>query len=238
MPEENNRILTDHVSSYLFTPSEDADINLKQENILSDNIFFVGNIMIDTLIASMSKIDNSPILETLELKSKITGGVLPFNILTLHRPSNVDDHTSLSHLIESIVNIPNNDKVIFPVHPRSQTKVEILINKMKTNKIVCIKPLGYIEFLSLLKHAKLVITDSGGIQEETTYLGTPCITLRTTTERPVTINVGTNTLINPTESNLTDRILESIQLQRTKQTAIPKFWDGKTSERIADVLVG
>ncbi|MQG51998.1 MAG: UDP-N-acetyl glucosamine 2-epimerase, partial [SAR202 cluster bacterium] len=156
----------------------------------------------------------------------------------LHRPSNVDDTESLTKLIDSVLNVSAGHPTIFPVHPRSRDKIETIINNLKANKLICIEPLGYIEFLCLLKHATLAITDSGGIQEETTHLGTPCITLRTTTERPITISEGTNTLINPMDPNLTKRIIEVINSQSSKPARIPELWDGKTAERIVEVLIG
>ncbi|MBS40299.1 MAG: UDP-N-acetylglucosamine 2-epimerase (non-hydrolyzing) [Rhodospirillales bacterium] len=238
MPEEINRVITDHTSSYLFTPSKDATDNLLAENIDSDKIYFVGNIMIDTLVSSMGQINKSQILNTLELRPSDTSEVKPYNVLTLHRPSNVDNTESLTKLIDSIMNIPSKNPTIFPVHPRSRNKIETIINNLKTDKIICIEPLGYIEFLCLVQHASLVITDSGGIQEETTHLGTPCITLRTTTERPITISEGTNTLINPTEPNLTQRIVEAINSPKSNPPSIPELWDGKTAERITEALIG
>ena len=238
MPEEINRVITDHISSYLFTPSRDATENLLAENIGTDKIYFVGNIMIDTLVSSMGQIDKSQILQKLKLRPSDTSQIKPYNVLTLHRPSNVDDTESLTKLIDSVLNIPSQNPTIFPVHPRSRDKIETIINNLKANKLICIEPLGYIEFLCLLKHATLAITDSGGIQEETTHLGTPCITLRTTTERPITISEGTNTLINPMEPNLTKRIIEVINSQSSKPARIPELWDGKTAERIVEVLIG
>ena len=238
MPEEINRVITDHTSSYLFTPSKDATDNLLAENIGADKIYFVGNIMIDTLVSSMGQIDKSQILQKLELRPSDTSQIKPYNVLTLHRPSNVDDTESLTKLIDSVLNIPSQNPTIFPVHPRSRDKIETIINNLKANKLICIEPLGYIEFLCLLKHATVAITDSGGIQEETTHLGTPCITLRTTTERPITISEGTNTLINPMEPNLTKRIIEVINSQSSKPARIPELWDGKTAERIVEVLIG
>tara|TARA_B100000686_G_C16804888_1_gene989225 strand:+ start:9487 stop:10599 length:1113 start_codon:yes stop_codon:yes gene_type:complete len=238
MPEEINRVITDHISSYLFTPSRDATENLLAENIVADKIYFVGNIMIDTLVSSMGQIDKSQILQTLKLRQSNTSEVKPYNVLTLHRPSNVDDPESLTKLIDSVINISSKHPTIFPAHPRSRDEIETIINKLKTDKIICTEPLGYIEFLCLLKHATVVITDSGGIQEETTHLGTPCITLRTTTERPITISEGTNTLINPIEPNLTQRIVEAINSQKSKPPSTPELWDGKTAERITEVLIG
>tara|TARA_B100001559_G_scaffold320053_1_gene331039 strand:- start:1100 stop:2212 length:1113 start_codon:yes stop_codon:yes gene_type:complete len=238
MPEEINRIITDSVSSYLFTPSQDANNNLLKENISENKIFFVGNIMIDTLISSMTDIDNSSILNTMNLRAGNDSQPIPYNVLTLHRPSNVDDNTSISKLLKSILDMPMTRPTIFPVHPRSQARIEAIIDTLQADTMICIKPLGYIDFLCLVKNAKLVITDSGGIQEETTYLGTPCVTLRTTTERPITVIKGTNSLVNPNDPNLTQRILGAIRSQANKQSQIPKLWDGQTSERIADVLIG
>ncbi|MBN40713.1 MAG: UDP-N-acetylglucosamine 2-epimerase (non-hydrolyzing) [SAR202 cluster bacterium] len=237
MPEEINRIITDNISSYLFTPSEDANSNLTDENIKKDHIYFVGNIMIDTLISSMKKIDQSLILQNLNLQSQGSEKIIPYNILTLHRPSNVDDDESLATLLGAVSNLPPLNPIIFPVHPRAEGRIRSITKNINSNNMICIQPLGYIDFLCLLKNANAVITDSGGIQEETTYLKTTCITLRSTTERPITVSKGTNTLINPNEPGLTELIRDAIDAAHSKDSVIPDLWDGKTSQRIVDILL-
>ena len=238
MPEEANRIITDNLSSYLFTPSLDADKNLLQENINENIIHFVGNIMIDTLVSCMDQIHQSNILRDLNLVNATETNLKSYQVLTLHRPSNVDNEQSIKQLLQSVLAISPEKPIVFPIHPRAESRIKKIVKQLNSNRLICTQPLGYIDFLCLLKHANLVITDSGGIQEETTYLRTPCITLRTTTERPITISHGTNTLINPKDPYLTDTIANAIQLQTNKKSTIPEQWDGKTSERIADILIG
>ncbi|HCG91187.1 MAG TPA: UDP-N-acetylglucosamine 2-epimerase (non-hydrolyzing) [Dehalococcoidia bacterium] len=236
MPEEINRIITDNISEFLFTPSKDADKNLARENISANKIFFVGNIMIDTLINSMPKINNSSVLEKLGLINNHVSHIQPYTVLTLHRPTNVDNYQLLKHLLESVTSVPDISPIVFPVHPRATHLVNTICKNIDSKRLICIEPLGYLDFLKLIKESSLVITDSGGIQEETTYLQTPCITLRTTTERPITITEGTNELINPESLNLADLLKISIPNLKNKPSTIPELWDGKTGSRIAHIL--
>jgi UDP-N-acetylglucosamine 2-epimerase (non-hydrolysing) len=218
MPEEINRIVTDSISDYHWTPSEDADQNLLKEGINKSQISLVGNIMIDSYCLMKPKIDSQEIWKQFQLSKK------SYAALTLHRPVNVDDSLFLSKIFKQIEDlvIP----VIFPVHPRTKKTVE-RIGKVPKN-IKMIDPLGYVDFMSLVSEAAYIITDSGGLQEETTYLNIPCFTLRLTTERPVTITLGSNQLVT------VENILEKIQ--HPKKGQIPPLWDGRTSQRIIKVL--
>jgi len=248
MPEEINRILTDHISDYLFTTCEDANINLRQEGILVSKIFFVGNVMIDTLKQFIDLTRKSNILDNLGLKKD--GKLSKYAVLTLHRPSNVDHEDILKGIFSGLNRLSEKILIIFPAHPRTLeriksfamdnmvTYVENLSNNdlKKSNKNVWVmSPMGYIDFLNLMSHAAVVLTDSGGIQEETTILGIPCLTLRDNTERPITIREGTNTVI----GNDPERILSAsfdILENSPHGKKRPKFWDGKAAGRIVEVL--
>jgi UDP-N-acetylglucosamine 2-epimerase (non-hydrolysing) len=250
MPEEINRVLTDQISDYLFTPSSDANGNLKREGISSDKIYLVGNIMIDNLLSNLKKAQKSNIFENLGLITSSPGAsIKDYALLTLHRPSNVDHKESLREIIGALKEISKEFPIIFPMHPRTRKMVtefnlEKYFNFGKnkpqvpiklSNSIYALDPLGYIDFLGLMSKAKIVLTDSGGIQEETAVLGIPCLTLRDATERPITLAQGTNILVH----NDKKRILEGARklLKEPKRTAnCPKLWDGKTAERIIDIL--
>lgn len=230
MPEEINRILTDSISDYLFVTEKSGLVNLKREGISDEKVFFVGNCMIDSLISYLPKLP--------EL-SDLSYNLLPKNyvLVTLHRPSNVDNPERLSELIDFINKISKYKKVIFPVHPRTRKAIENNSLPINDNSsIYLIDPLGYLEFVTLMKHALFVVTDSGGIQEETTYLGIPCITLRTTTERPITVDVGTNYLIGE-DLEYAFNIYEEIFNGEKKIGKIPELWDGRAAERIVKILV-
>jgi UDP-N-acetylglucosamine 2-epimerase (non-hydrolysing) len=227
MPEEINRIVTDHVSDIHFTTSELASQNLIDEGISNKNIHFVGNVMIDTLMWQMNKIDESRILEKLNLESR------KYELLTLHRPSNVDNKVKLMEILEAF-NSNLFDKIVFPIHPRTKNSISKfdLGHLLDDDKFVIIDPLGYNDFLSLVKNSKAVWTDSGGIQEETTFLGVRCITLRENTERPETVEIGTNMLLKPSLKSILEVKKE---LSDVKYEKIP-LWDGKTSQRIIKYL--
>ncbi|GAJ46480.1 UDP-N-acetylglucosamine 2-epimerase [Holospora elegans E1] len=214
MPEEINRLVTDSISDYFWTPSKDADDNLKREGVPLDRIRMVGNIMIDTYCMMKEKIESSEKYKIFGLKKK------EYIVLTLHRPVNVDVKEKLEGIIHKVgqIDLP----IIFPVHPRTYKSLKA-IHPLPQNLALC-PPLGYIDFMSLVSNSAYVISDSGGIQEETTYLSIPCFTLRDTTERPVTVTVGSNQLISA------NNVLEKIKHPKTG--AIPPLWDGKTSERI------
>lgn len=227
MPEEINRIVTDSITDIFFTTSEVASENLVKNGIPQEKIFFVGNTMIDTLFQFQhySKIPNFYFSHSLQLT--------PYFILTLHRPSNVDHPDKLITTLREISNACKGYKVIFPVHPRTK-KMLVHHSKMFDN-IVIVDPQPYFEFIYLIQHCKAVITDSGGITEEATFLKIPCLTMRDTTERPETITQGTNVLI----GNDFDKLHKSIDLilmGKWKESSIPKLWDGKTSERIIKII--
>jgi UDP-N-acetylglucosamine 2-epimerase (non-hydrolysing) len=222
MPEEVNRVVSDQLADVLFTPSEDGDENLKREGIAAEKIHRVGNVMIDTLVRLL------PVAE------KNNGLPDRYALVTLHRPSNVDSKERLREIVETLREIGKDVEVVFPVHPRTQQK--LLEIGFAQDGLRLLGPLPYIEFLALQKSATVVITDSGGVQEETTFLRVPCLTLRTTTERPVTVSVGSNVLIGEDLSRLrmeTARVLNG----QGKKSGIPPLWDGKAAERIAEILM-
>jgi UDP-N-acetylglucosamine 2-epimerase (non-hydrolysing) len=223
MPEEINRVVTDQLSDILFTPSQDGDANLLREGIPPQRIHFVGNVMIDSLI------------RLLPVANSCTKNGLPerFALVTLHRPSNVDDGGKLHEILECLTRVSEKLEIIFPVHPRTRQRIADF--KMNTDRLRVLDPMPYIEFLSMQSRATVVITDSGGIQEETTYLGVPCLTLRTNTERPITITAGTNILIGDDRSKLIAEI-KNILAGRAKKGSVPHLWDGHAGERIADIL--
>ncbi len=231
MPEEINRILTDAISDFLFVSEPSGVRNLKNEGISEEKIFFVGNVMIDSLVAYLPKIEKSKILQTLSIE--------PFSycVVTLHRPSNVDEKNRLKEIVEMLINISYHKKLIFPVHPRTRYNLEKydLIKYMNHN-IIITEPLGYIDFISLLKTSAFVLTDSGGIQEETTFLGVPCVTLRNSTERPITVEVGTNYLVGE-DINQAYKYVNEIIDGNFKKGKIPELWDGKASKRIVNILI-
>jgi len=223
MPEEINRIVTDRLADLLFTPSEDGDLNLEREGIPADRIFRVGNVMIDSLV------------RLLPVAMKCPRNGLPdrYALVTLHRPSNVDDSASLRGILKSLLEVNEQLEVVFPVHPRTRQRIQQF--GINIEKLHLLDPLPYIEFLSLQNRAAVVITDSGGIQEETTYLGVPCLTLRSNTERPVTVSMGTNVLVGQ-DLELLNSELARILEGKAKKGSIPPLWDGHTGERIAEIL--
>lgn len=233
MPEEINRILTDHVSDFLFTTEESGNKNLKNEGIEGSKIFLVGNVMIDTLLSHKKKSEKSKILSKLKLNKS------NYAVLTLHRPSNVDNKKSLNYILEILNKIQQKIKIVFPVHPRTLKNLKHynLLNKIKNSKnIILTEPLGYLDFLSLMSNSKFVITDSGGIQEETTVLQVPCVTIRNNTERPVTIKQGTNMLVSTDKAKILEVCNKLIKGTNVKGK-IHKFWDGKAAKRIVDILL-
>lgn len=233
MPEEINRVLTDRISDLLLTPSLDGNENLLNEGVDKKKIHFVGNIMIDSLIGYLDKAKGSNIISELGLKKDEE-----YILVTLHRPSNVDERESLEMLLSAFLEIGKRTKIIFPVHPRTKKNIVSLglEQRLKKNKnLIVTEPLGYLDFLKLQLGAKMVLTDSGGIQEETTYFGIPCLTLRENTERPITIEEGTNKLVKLDEVSIITETENSLRLERSNQEP-PQYWDGKTSQRIVKVL--
>jgi UDP-N-acetylglucosamine 2-epimerase (non-hydrolysing) len=228
MPEEINRLVTDQLADILFTPSADGNENLAREGVASEKIYLVGNVMIDTLIRFLPKADELFI----QLKKELS--LDSYGLVTLHRPSNVDDESTFLPMLNVLNGLSKKLPLIFPVHPRTRQKWSAQLAQCNPN-LRAIEPVGYIEFLALQKNARVVITDSGGIQEETTYLGTPCLTLRENTERPITVTSGTNILIGRDWELLKRQFDESLSGNFKKPAKIP-LWDGKASDRIADIL--
>ena len=228
MPEEINRLVTDQLADLLFTPSDDGDANLLAEGIPRQRIRLVGNVMIDTLIRLRASADQAwPSLRDRHQLDR-------YLLLTLHRPSNVDDPKKLLPIVETLAEISRELRVFFPVHPRTREALTVL-RFTPPPSFVFLEPLAYIEFLALQAHAAGVITDSGGIQEETTFLGVPCLTMRENTERPVTVSIGTNELIGNDLVRLRDEV-RAITEGRGKRGDIPPLWDGHAAERIAEAL--
>jgi UDP-N-acetylglucosamine 2-epimerase (non-hydrolysing) len=221
MPEEINRIVTDQLADLLFTTSEDADANLVAEGIGREKVRFVGNVMIDTLVRLLPAARERDTHRDLER----------FALVTLHRPSNVDDVDKLVKLLQVLADISRELPVVFPIHPRTRESVR-RAGFVFPDSMIVVEPLGYLDFLALQERAEIVVTDSGGVQEETTYLGVPCLTMRTNTERPVTVTLGTNELI----GDDLDLLRERIRGPR-KRGSIPPLWDGRAAERIADELL-
>jgi len=232
MPEEINRIITDSIADLLFVSERSGLSNLRTEGIPDSKIFFVGNVMIDSLIDFKDKAGRSTIRKTIGVEGK------QYAIVTLHRPSNVDVRENLASILTMLEKISKRHAVIFPVHPRTRKMIGEfkLVEKLRlnTNIILC-DPLGYLDFLCLLESASLAITDSGGIQEESTYLGIPCFTMRENTERPVTVSEGTNTLMGFDYEKSAIEAEAAFQ-GKHKKGHIPEFWDGKTAERIVKII--
>lgn len=229
MPEEINRVLTDSISDLLLVSERSGLENLKKEGISGDRVHFVGNVMIDTLLEHREKAEHSTVLSDLDLEP---GG---YGILTLHRPSNVDCRQTLEGILRSVEKIGRTIPVVFPLHPRTARRVEELglSGRLKgTAGLKAVSPLGYLDFLKLQAEAKMVLTDSGGIQEETTILRVPCITIRENTERPVTITHGTNVLAGTSESRITEEAEAVLNGERRIPEHPPELWDGRAGERI------
>lgn len=230
MPEEINRILTDMISDYLFVTEKSGYNNLIKEGISKEKIYFVGNVMIDTLLKYLSKTRKMNVSYKYKIENK------KYCTVTLHRPSNVDNKNNLYKLIEMLNKVALEIKIIFPIHPRTRKNlIEYGLDRELNKNVILENPVGYLEFINLLENSLFVLTDSGGIQEETTFLNVPCITLRNSTERPVTVEVGTNYLVG---ENL-EKAWEYIQIVlngKAKSGVIPELWDGKSSERIIDIV--
>jgi UDP-N-acetylglucosamine 2-epimerase (non-hydrolysing) len=232
MPEEMNRIVTDHLADTLFAPSRDAVANLCAEGIRGGRVHLAGNIMIDTLVHALPRARSLALPATFGLPER------EYVVVTLHRPSNVDDPERLRELMDALVTLAREWNVIFPVHPRTRKKMDDLgLQAMPHDHLHFIAPLAYTEMLSLVESAGLVITDSGGLQEETTFLGVPCITVRPNTERPITCTQGTNRLVPPNEADLVDAARDAFETRHSEPPEI-ELWDGHAANRIAAVLCG
>jgi UDP-N-acetylglucosamine 2-epimerase (non-hydrolysing) len=223
MPEEINRIVTDRLSELLFTPSEDADANLQQEGVAKENIHRVGNVMIDSLVRLLPAAKGCP----------TNGFPKHFALITLHRPSNVDDGANLRNILDALLQVSERIDVVFPVHPRTRRRIGEF--GLQTSTLRLVDPMPYVEFLALQTRAAVVITDSGGIQEETTFLGIPCLTMRQNTERPTTVTLGTNIIVGGDMNRLRTEIKNILQ-GKGKRGSIPPLWDGHAGDRIADII--
>lgn len=232
MPEEINRLITDAISDVLLTPSRDADENLRQEGTAENRIHFVGNVMIDSLRFLETKADMSPILS----KAVVTSG--EYALVTLHRASNVDDQNTLEGILQALDHVQKKIPIVWPLHPRTakmidQFELRGLLAHMENVKLI--EPVGYLDCLKLEKNAKLVLTDSGGLQEETTAFGVPCLTLRENTERPVTISEGTNSLVGVSPDRIIE-VADQVLSGQYKPGQIPEGWDGRAAERMVEVF--
>jgi UDP-N-acetylglucosamine 2-epimerase (non-hydrolysing) len=233
MPEEINRILTDSISDMLFTTSQDADEYLRHEGIPAERVKFVGNVMIDSLLDHLRFAGKSTVRDDLGLNEQ------DYAVATLHRPSNVDEKEVFSGILEALLSISQRVPIIFPVHPRTRAKIEEfgLEETIESSNIRLIDPLGYLDFMWLYSGASLVLTDSGGLQEETTVLGIPCLTLRHNTERPITVEMGTNVLVGTDATRIIESAFQSLADDNfVKDKKIPPLWDGKAAGRICDEL--
>jgi UDP-N-acetylglucosamine 2-epimerase (non-hydrolysing) len=244
MPEEINRILTDSVANYLFVTEQSGLDHLKREGVPDEKVFFTGNVMIDSLVRYQEKAKSSTILEELglqasDLENRRDTSQTDFIVMTMHRPANVDTENGLRAILELIELSTAKTKVVFPIHPRTRSNMAKfgLEDTLTQNKnLILTEPLGYLEFIQLMTHAKAILTDSGGIQEETTYLGIPCLTFRDSTERPITVTMGTNQLLADLNPKITFAALEEILAGHHKKGQIPPLWDGHAAERIAENL--
>jgi UDP-N-acetylglucosamine 2-epimerase (non-hydrolysing) len=237
MPEEINRLVTDRISDILYTPSEDADLQLLKEGTPKENIVFVGNVMIDTLKKFKPKATATQYFKKLGLTKH------QYVCLTLHRPSNVDDKATFKEIITALSEIAGHFTIICPIHPRTKKQIKEFkldsffnFDGIKKNKINLIEPVGYFEMMNLVMNARLVLTDSGGLQEETTVLKVPCLTLRENTERPITITEGSNHLVGTSSKLILDTFYK-VAIKEKSDCKIPKFWDGNTAKRIVKDLI-
>jgi UDP-N-acetylglucosamine 2-epimerase (non-hydrolysing) len=233
MPEEINRLLTDQIADLLLTPSEDANQNLLAEGIPPERIRFVGNVMIDSLLKQLPQSNQSTIRDDLTLSEK------KYAVLTLHRPANVDNPDTFARILSALEEIGQRLPVVFPVHPRTRKTIAELgfaERVAESKNLRLIDPLGYLDFLRLYSGASLVLTDSGGIQEETTVLGIPCLTLRENTERPITVTVGTNRIVGTDPAKIVREAFAALDEKSKRPHRIPPLWDGHAAERILDAL--
>lgn len=228
MPEEVNRIVTDSITDYYFTPSETANENLMSSGVRAANVYYVGNIMIDSLYHNREKLIEPGFIK--EKRLDVNKSI----VLTLHRPHNADDPEKLKSILDKLVNCCKGYHIIFPLHPRTKKSFEAI--GYSHERLIVIEPLGYLSFIYLVSKCAAVVTDSGGIQEETTVMGVPCVTLRNNTERPETVTIGTNELVGD-NLDMLESVMNSIFKGSWKPGAIPDMWDGKTAQRIVKILL-
>jgi UDP-N-acetylglucosamine 2-epimerase (non-hydrolysing) len=238
MPEEVNRVLTDQIAELLYTTERSAAGNLAREGIPAERVYFVGNLMIDSLLSALPKAVG--VAELLRREGvAVNGSVAKFAAVTLHRPSNVDDPESLDNVLKILEDVAARLPLIWPIHPRTKAKIDEFgfADRLKAPGIVCLPPQGYLEMIGMMRDAQFVLTDSGGIQEETTALGIPCLTMRPNTERPITVEQGTNLVVGADRNRVRAEVDEILR-GGGKRGRVPEFWDGKAAGRIADHLVG
>ncbi len=231
MPEEINRVLTDQISDLLFITSSEAVENLEREGIDPETVYFVGNTMIDSLMEFKSKFDESSVHSSMGISDD-------YALLTFHRPSNVDDEDNLKSLVSNLIEVSNSIPCVFPIHPRTKHKLDDFgfLNDLESNpRFYLAEPLGYIDFMALQKNATIILTDSGGVQEESTSFGVPCLTIRDNTERPITCTQGTNKLIGTDYSVIPKEVNQMIS-EKKREHRVPDLWDGKAAVRLAEVI--
>jgi UDP-N-acetylglucosamine 2-epimerase (non-hydrolysing) len=232
MPEEINRVVTDSLADLLLTPSRDANDNLIREGIAPEKIRLVGNVMIDTLYRNLEKARGSAILNRLGLKPG------QYCAMTLHRPSNVDDKVTLSGILDALKQVGERLPIVFPIHPRTRDQIKefgLFENVRNQSSLILTEPLGYLDFLHLYSNSRLVLTDSGGVQEETTVLGIPCLTLRKNTERPITVTEGTNRVVGSDPNTIVREAIAALE-RPAGEHRVPELWDGRTAPRIVDAI--
>ena len=235
MPEEINRVLTDQLAAWLYTTERNASANLAREGISEERVHFVGNLMIDSLLAALPKaISALELFDRAGLDTKWASATHGYAAVTLHRPSNVDDEETLSDIVATFAEVAQRMPVIWPVHPRTRANIDKfgLERSLQSHRVACLPSQGYLEMIGLMRGATLVLTDSGGVQEETTALGVPCLTMRSNTERPITVEEGTNTLVGTSRSRILT-VVDDVIRNGGKRGRIPEYWDGRTAPRIA-----
>lgn len=236
MPEEINRVLTDQIATLLYTTERGAHANLAREGIAGDRVHFAGNLMIDSLFAALPKaVPAADLLHQERLNVNWATDKLGYAAVTLHRPSNVDDATTLSNIVETLTEVADRMPVIWPLHPRTRTNLKKfgLSSQFDRRRVACLSPQGYLKMVGLMRDAALVLTDSGGVQEETTALGIPCLTMRANTERPITVDEGTNTLVGVERGRILAAVDDVIRTGG-KRGRIPEYWDGQAAPRVAE----
>ena len=235
MPDEINRVLTDQLAAWLYTTERNASANLAREGISEERVYFVGNLMIDSLLFALPKaVSATELFHRAGLDAGWASALPGYAAVTLHRPSNVDDQQTLSNIVATLAEVAQRMPVIWPVHPRTRASIEKfgLERSLQSQRVACLPSQGYLEMIGLMRGATLVLTDSGGVQEETTALGVPCLTMRSNTERPITVEEGTNTLVGTSRSRIL-ALVDDVIRNGGKRGRIPEYWDGRTAPRIA-----